>query len=127
MTLRLLTLTLALALSLTPVRATHAATVSTAAVIVEFLDGAACTLVNVGRAPVLVRSLEMIGFFGDTFAAKKNITLAPRRTLQVFVRGGEHGSGNDPMFCQADVGGLARATRLTICTGSKRLCETITD
>lgn len=117
-------LTLALAAPSVPL----AATVSTAAIPVEFVDKAACTLVNVGRQPVLVRSLELIGVFGDVFAAKEGITVAPRRTLQVFARGREHGFGNDPMFCQADVGGNAKQVRLTICTGPDLgRCDTVMD
>lgn len=94
-----------------------AATVSTAAVPVEFFDQVSCTLVNVGRQPLVVRNFELIGFFGDVFASRAGIELAPRRTLRIFARGREHGSGNDPMFCQAEVSGSARQARLTICTG----------
>lgn len=122
--------TMAAALALTlflPITA-GAATVSTAALEVQFLDRAACTLVNVGQRPVRVRSLELIGFLGETFASLEGIELAPRRTLQVFVRGREHGVANDPMFCQAGVDGSARQVRLTICTGAEfGRCEAVTD
>ena len=98
-------------------RTAHAATVSTAAVTVQFNDRAECVIVNPGPRPVLVRSLELIGFFGDVFADGANVELGPRRTLRVFARGKQHGAGSDPMFCQADVAGPARSVRLTICTG----------
>jgi len=95
----------------------HATTLSTAAVAVEFFDRAECVILNAGQRPIQVRSLELIGNFGDVFANTKNVELAPRRTLRIFGRSGEHGSGNDPMFCQADIGGPARHARLTICAG----------
>lgn len=117
-----------LALTLATASPAGAATVSTAGLQVEFFDRAACTLVNVGRQPVKVRALELIGSLGDTFASIEDIELAPRRSLQVFVRGREHGSGNDPMFCQAEVGGSAKQVRLTICTGTDiGPCNTLTD
>jgi hypothetical protein len=119
---------LGLALILAGPSAACAATVSTAGIPVEFVDAAKCTLVNVGRQPVQVRSLELIGFFGDAFASFRGVELAPRRTLQVFARGREHGVGNDPMFCQAEVGGSARQVRLSICTGPDLgPCRAVTD
>jgi hypothetical protein len=105
-----------------------AAALSTAAVTVEFNDRAECVIVNTSQRPIVVRSLELIGFLGDVFADATNVELAPRRTLKIFARSREHGSGNDPMFCQAQIGGPARSARLTICTGPEfERCTTVLD
>jgi len=119
---------LGLALAVTATTPARAAVVSTAALTVEFNDKAACILVNVGRKPVRVRSLELIGFFGDTFAEAGEFDLAPRRTRSVFVAGREHGFGNDPMFCQVEIAGSPKQVRLTVCTGEDGgRCGTLTD
>jgi hypothetical protein len=121
----MMALGLALTVAATPARA---AVVSTAALPVEFQDKAACILVNVGRKPVRVRSIEIIGVFGDTFAAAGEFDLAPRRTRSIFVAGRQHGFGNDPMFCQAEVAGGAKQVRLTVCAGEDGgRCGTLTD
>ncbi|MEW6270506.1 MAG: hypothetical protein AB1689_14540 [Thermodesulfobacteriota bacterium] len=106
----------------------RAAVVSTAGLLVEFQNKAGCILVNVGSKPVRVDSIEMIGVFGQVFASAPGFDLGPRRSRVIFVPGREHGSGNDPMFCQAKVAGTAKHVRLTICTDDQiGPCRTVTD
>jgi hypothetical protein len=113
MSTRLVTAALLLAL-LAP--AAHGATLSTAAMKVEVNDRAQCVIVNVGKKTILIKSLELIGFRGQAFAEIENTELDPRRTLSISVGPNQHGVGDDPMFCQAEIGGPAKSARLTICT-----------